>query len=189
MRIAVGVVVGVALAALATGGAWWLGESSAPIAPGIGWTSTDLERVEITEPTATGDLERVVFACAAGTLAVELTLWADGPVEILVEDVAVPGLDDAADDGRGIVRTGVDTRPPDSTTGYRPFEPAPLAASDGMLVVRRTWRVHDCAALPGGASADVVLVRYRALGIPHTAEVPLFVPADLTTGPFPEPEA
>jgi|GEM_PF-5911287 len=167
-----------ALLATGLGVAAWLGGRSAPSVTGGGWWSEDME-------TATSEgltQSHQVFRCEPGRFEARIDLVSDGPVPITVTDVQVPMLDDTlALDGRARRTSTEMMRDPNGDLyDLVEFRSASVGGSDWARLVL-TWDVRECPVLAGYMIEDRVEVTYVALGMTHTATLPLGLPMAFTS--------
>jgi hypothetical protein len=173
-----------ALAALLVAGVvtvWVLGERSVPVNMGGGWWSADMESVDSSGLTQT----HRVFRCVPGELEARLDLVGVGPLPVTITDVRVPMLDDPFGTGRA-ARTGTQmVRDPHGEDLYDlvDFTPTRVGGSDWLRLVL-TWQVDECIASAGYNIEERLEVTYVALGMTHTALVPLGMPFALTALPL-----
>jgi hypothetical protein len=178
--VIVGVVAVLAAAGLAT--AWCLGARSAPVAPGGGWGSDDMESVDSRGLTET----HRVFRCVPGELVTWLFISGDGPVPVTITDVRVPLVDDMlADTGRAVRTSTQMMRDPDGADldDLVDFGPTRVGGADWLRLVI-TWDVVECPSVLGYLIEDRLEVTYVALGMTQTATVPQAAPFALTSLPL-----
>lgn len=173
--------VAVGVAAAAGIAVWVLGERSAPVNAGGGWWSDDMESVDSSGLTQT----HRVFRCVPGELEARLDIVGAGPLPVTVTDVRVPMLDDILAGTDRAARTGTQMMrdPNGDLYDLVDFTPTRVGGSDWLRLVL-TWEVDECFASAGYNIEERIEVTYVALGMTHTAPVPLGMPFALTQLPL-----